>query len=163
MRRRQHLPSQWLFTDERLGDPVRAVARLPWGSGVILRHHGLEPAERRLLLRRLRRAAALRGITLVDEADGRVARVHDSGELRVALTRRIPLLFISSLHATRSHPGRVPIPRMRAAALARLAGARAFALGGMDERRFRAVKPLGFRGWGGIDAWIALRRAKHGR
>jgi thiamine-phosphate pyrophosphorylase len=47
---------------------------------------------------------------------------------------------------------------MRAAALVRLAGPTAIALGGMDERRFRGVRALGFQGWAGIDAWLAKTR-----
>jgi thiamine-phosphate pyrophosphorylase len=42
---------------------------------------------------------------------------------------------------------------MRAAALARLAGRKLVALGGMDERRFRRVERLGFVGWAGISAF----------
>ena len=155
MRSRQHLPNRWLFTDERLGDVIGIMGRLPRGTGVIFRHHGLAAAERRQLLRRLKRVATARGLTLIDEADGAVARVHNSRELRLALSRRTPLVFVSSLYPTRSHPERAPLSLMRAAALARLAGGRALALGGMDARRSRAVRRLGFAGWGGIDAWQA--------
>jgi thiamine-phosphate pyrophosphorylase len=47
---------------------------------------------------------------------------------------------------------------MRAAALVRLAGRNAIALGGMDARRFRLVRRLGFQGWAGIGAWLARIR-----
>lgn len=143
----------WLFTDDRIGDPVAIARRLPRGTGVVLRHHQLRPTERRSLYRRLQRVAASRGLRLVDEAGGEVARIHDGRELRRALGRRVPLIFVSALFPTRSHPGRPSLPRMRAATLARLTGGRALALGGMSGRRFRAVEALGFRGWGGIDAW----------
>jgi thiamine-phosphate pyrophosphorylase len=42
---------------------------------------------------------------------------------------------------------------MRAAALARLAGRRLIALGGMDARKFARIENLGFRGWAGISAF----------
>lgn len=157
MRRRQHLPSRWLFTDERLADPVALASRLPPGTGVVARHHGTAPASRRRMLRRLTRVAVARELTIVDEAEGGVARVHDSRELRKALSRRARLIFVSSLYPTRSHPGRRVLPRMRAAALARLAGRRGYALGGMNERRFAQVRALGFVGWGGIDAFASAK------
>jgi hypothetical protein len=42
---------------------------------------------------------------------------------------------------------------MRAATLARLAGRRAIALGGMDARRYANIAQLGFIGWAGILAF----------
>lgn len=155
MKPRQSLPQQWLVTDERMAeDPASVAARLPRGSGILFRHHGLAPRERRRLLRRLRRIAAARNLTLVDEASGLAARVHDSGEVRRARLAGARLLLVSPLFATRSHPGNRPLPRMRAAALARLAAGPVLALGGMNARRFARVKPLGFAGWAGIDAWL---------
>lgn len=145
MHRRQNLPRQWLFTDERMGDELwPALRRMPPGSGVVVRDPKLE--------KRIRRIARARGLLVLGEAE--VARVHNSAELRRALSRNAPLIFVSSLHPTRSHSGREPVPRMRAATLARLAGGRAFALGGMDAKRFAAVQRLGFAGWGAIDAWL---------
>ncbi len=154
MRPRQHLPSRWMFTDERLGKVLKLASRLPPHTGIVVRHHALAPAARRRLLRDLRRIAAQRRLQILDERDGWVARVHDSRELRRALLSRTELIFLSSLHPTRSHPGRPALPRMRAAALARLAGRRAYALGGMDTKRFAHVQALGFAGWGGVDAFV---------
>lgn len=86
--------------------------------------------------------------------EGRTAtRVHNLTELRRALLDRAPLILLSPIFATASHPDWVPIPRMRAAAYARLAKRRLIALGGMDERRFAHIAPLGFVGWAGISAW----------
>ena len=159
MRRRQPdagLPKKWLFADERLGEELwSTLERLPRGAGVVVRYHG--HPRRKDLLQQIRRIARKRGLILFDEAAGDVARVHGVAELRRALTRRVPLIFISALYPTRSHPDRLPLPRMRAATLARLASAPVFALGGMNARRFRAVKPLGFAGWGAIDAWLGGR------
>jgi thiamine-phosphate pyrophosphorylase len=84
------------------------------------------------------------------------ARVHNVRELRRALAARVPLILLSPIFATRSHPEWKPLPRMRAAALARLAGRRAIALGGMNRRRFKVIEKLGFIGWAGIDAWIRI-------
>jgi hypothetical protein len=42
---------------------------------------------------------------------------------------------------------------MRSAALARLAGRRAIALGGMNRERYAKIAPLGFIGWAGISAF----------
>ena len=103
----------------------------------------------------LQRIARRRGLILVDEAQGGAARVHDLREIRSARLRGADLLFVSPIFATRSHPEMQPLPRMRAAALARLAVGGAIALGWMNETRFRAVRELGFQGWAGIDAWTA--------
>lgn len=150
---RQSLPAVWLITDERLAELPRRLRALPRGSGVIVRHHGLAPAERRRLLREVRRIAAVRDLTVVDEASGAVARVHGAGELRRALLRRTPLILLSPMHETRSHPGWEPMPRMRAAALNRLSSGRLLALGGMNGKRFTRLRLLGFAGWAGIDAF----------
>lgn len=145
----------WLFTDPRLGpDLLGIVRRLPPGSGVVFRHHALGPAERRALLRRLRRLAAVRQLRIVDDVGGRIARVHSARELRRSLPGKPELLFLSPLFSTRSHPDWRPLGPMRAAALVRLAGRPVLALGGMDATRFARVEQLGFAGWGGIDAWV---------
>ena len=145
MKRRQTLPRQWLITDERLENPLRAVRRLPAGSGVLVR----DPR----LLRQIRRLAASRGITVVAESR-RIVRVHNAREIRDARLGGADLLLLSSLYPTRSHPHWRPLSRMRAAALVRLAKVPVIALGGMNERRFRSVQELGFAGWAGIDAWL---------
>jgi thiamine-phosphate pyrophosphorylase len=151
---RQSPPRQWLITDERMSNALLpAIMRLPRGSGILFRHHGLAAGERVRLLRRVRRLAAARGLTLVDEASGTAARVHCAAEIRDARLRGTQLLLLSPLFPTRSHPGRRPLSRMRAAALARLAGKPLIALGGMDWRRYQQVRQLGFDGWAGLDAW----------
>ena len=159
MRRFQNIPERWLITDERLGPDLAAVvARLPRGTGILFRHHRLAPAERRRHLAKLRRLAALRELMLVDEADGLSARVHDVREIRRARLGPATLLFLSPLFPTRTHPDMPTLPRMRAAALARLAGQPLVALGGMNRKRFRHVARLGFQGWAGIDAWAPRPR-----
>jgi len=146
--RRRHLPEAWLFADERLGERLWEVLnRLPRGSGVVITGSRKDGEA-------IRRIARRRGLMIAEERRGEAVRVHDMRELRRALGRGASILFISSLHPTRSHPGRRPLPLMRAATLARLTRGRAYALGGMDQKRFAAVRPLAFRGWGGIDAWL---------
>jgi thiamine-phosphate pyrophosphorylase len=93
------------------------------------------------------------GLRLAMEAQGDAARVHNLHELRSALLRQVPLILLSPIFPTRSHPDWQPIPRMRAAALARLANRRLLALGGMNAKRYARIAPLGFTGWAGISAF----------
>ena len=152
MERGQSLPRAWLITDERIGAGLaELMRRLPRGTGVILRSHG---AERR----RLMRIARSRALLVVEERRRSAARVHDAAEVRQARLAGAGVLLLSPIHPTRSHPERRPLPRMRAAALARLAGQPVIALGGMNARRFDRVRALGFSGWAGIDAWRAVGR-----
>lgn len=147
MTRRQTIPEQWLIADSRLGgDLWTVVGKLPRGSAVLVLRP-LRPVERR----RLRHLARLRSLTLISGAEA--ARVHNMRELRQAMGARVQSILISPIHETCSHPDWRPLPPMRAAALARLAGRKAIALGGMDGKRFARVAPLGFVGWAGIDAW----------
>jgi thiamine-phosphate pyrophosphorylase len=104
-------------------------------------------------LRDVRRAARMGRLSLVLDLPRAPLRVHSMRELRRALGKQSPLILISPLHPTSSHPGGKPLPRMRAATLARLAGRRAIALGGMDARRYAKIAPLGFIGWAGISAF----------
>lgn len=145
MHRRQTAPKQWLIVrgaDDREG--LAAARRLRSGSGVLLL--GRIPTRD---MRRLR----LRGLTIVQERPRIAARVHNVDELRRALLAGTPFILLSPLYPTASHPDWKPIPRMRAAAMARLAGRRLVALGGMDARKFARVKGLGFQGWAGISAF----------
>lgn len=145
---------QWLIADERLGgELLSAVRELPRGSGVLVLYRDLAKGRRARLLSQLIRLARSRGLVIADELGGEAARVHDLPELRRALQRRVPMILLSPMRPTRSHPDWEPIGRMRAAALTRLAGRRLYALGGMDEAEFRRIERLGFQGWAGIDAF----------
>jgi thiamine-phosphate pyrophosphorylase len=125
---------------------MRAILRhLPPDSGVLVLA-GNESAG-------FRRLASERKLTVVQEGTRRAARVHDIKELRRALLQRIPLILLSPIHPTATHPDWHPIPIMRAAALARLGGRRLVALGGMDARKFKRVERFGFQGWAGISAF----------
>ena len=148
MSRRQSIPEQWLIVDRppdaQLWSTIRGLVR---GSGILV-ISGLEPNQRRLL----RHLAGLHRLTVVDERQG-AARVHNAAELRKALLGRTPIILVSPIRETSTHPDWRPLPRMRAAALAQLANRRAIALGGMDARRYAKVAPLGFIGWAGISAF----------
>ena len=146
-RRQSRFPRQWVVVTGQAGSED-AARRVRPGTGVLV----LQGRSERQLAR-LRRFAAARGLSLVDESRDGARRVHDLRELRSAMLARSPMIFLSPIYPTGSHPGWRPIPRMRAAAMARLAGRSLFALGGMDERRFRRLERLGFRGWAGVSAF----------
>lgn len=147
--RQTRFPNQWLIAQAPFDATLfESAIKLRRGCGIIVIG---EPPPRTLA--RLRRLAAPRGLALALESRGEAIRVHDSAELRQALLGRAPLILLSPIYATNSHPDWRPLPRMRAAALARLGGRRLIALGGMDVRRFRRVERLGFQGWAGISAF----------
>jgi thiamine-phosphate pyrophosphorylase len=149
VKRRQTLPSEWLIVDRQpTAELWRCVRRLPRGTGILLLCELAAPARRRL-----RSLASARDLTVAEEAGGGAARVHNMRELRGAMLRRPPLVLLSPLYPTSSHPDWRPLPRMRAAALARLAKRKVFALGGMNRERYAKVVPLGFIGWAGISAF----------
>ena len=145
MLRRQTAPKQWLIlrgADDREG--LAAARRVSRGTGVLLLATLPSTETRRL---------RLRGLVVVQEQRRIAARVHGLRELRPALLDGTPLIFLSPIYPTSTHPDWKPIPRMRAAALARLAGRKLLALGGMDARKFARIRRLGFQGWGGVSAF----------
>lgn len=146
MRRRQTVPCQWLIVTDLLDWGIaRRVAR---GTGVLL----LKPL-RANDMRRLRHIARQRGLIVVLEGPRTAARAHNCAELRALLLGRTPMILLSPLFATDSHPDWKPLGRMRAAAFARLARGKLIALGGMDARKFARIRHLGFQGWAGISAF----------
>jgi thiamine-phosphate pyrophosphorylase len=149
MTRRQTVPEQWLIlASAPHGEDWSAIRRLPRGSGVLLLAE-LQANE----LRALRHISKLRHLRTATEDRRGAVRVHNVRELRRALFRRKPMILLSPIHETRSHQDWKPLPRMRASALARLAGREAIALGGMNARRYARIAPLGFVGWAGISAF----------
>ena len=143
--RQMSLPRRWFILEGAIGPETRAILRrLPRHAGVLV----LEKAS----LAEARRLTSSRNLVIAgDDA----ARVHNLRELRRALLRRTSLILLSPLYPTSSHPDWPALPRLRAAALARLGGRRLIALGGMDARKFKRVERLGFQGWAGISAWRA--------
>lgn len=149
MARRQSIPERWLIVADRLDRAgLEFLRRLPRGSGVLLLQPSNSPTARAL-----RTIAVGRDLTVAIEAPSTAGRVHSMRELTQARLRRTPLILISPVYPTPSHPNWEPLRRMRAAALARLAGRSPVALGGMNEKRFRSVQTLGFVAWAGIGAW----------
>ena len=152
------LPLLWLMTDERIGDRLwDAIARLPRGSGIVLRHHATPAGERMVLKRRIARLARRHGLLLVDEASPktapiRIGRAHSVREGLAARRAGAELVFVSPVYATRTHPGAPFLGPLRAATIARAVGLPAIALGGMNARRYRRLAGLGFVGWAAIDA-----------
>jgi len=154
---------EWLMTDERMGEALwAALRRLPPGAGVVFRHYATPPAERRALLRRVRRLAAARRLRLVvGRARGGHGRgpgaeswpAHDRRQATAGVRAGAGRFFVSPVFATRSHPAAMPVGAMRAARVARGLG-EVIALGGMDRRRWRRIARLGFDGWAAIDAWL---------
>lgn len=161
-----HLPRLWLFTDARLGDALfAAVAALPPGSGIVLRHDELAAGKRWRHARRLARTGHLLllagppalarrwgadGVHLRQPHAKRAAQahrlglivsmpVHNAREARAARRARADLAFVSPVHVTRSHPGAPALGQKAWLRLARLTGAQAVALGGMTAKRARAL------------------------
>lgn len=177
-RRQTALPRRWLMTDERSGNHLwTAIARLPHGdSGIVFRHYATAGEERKALARKVAEACRENGITLAVARDVSLAcavgadlahnpigdcplpfslSVHDLEEAERAPRNGASLVFISPVHATRSHPDRAPLGAERAVQLARAATVPAIALGGMNEAAFQALPEDAFHGWAGIDAWIS--------
>ena len=172
---RQPLPRLWLMTDERQGDRLlAAVGRLPpHRAGIVFRHYSLATAARRALFGRVRRIARRKRLLLLLAgpdatahawgADGshgrgpgrglRSAPAHDLREIRAAERAGAAFLFLSPVHATRSHPGARALGPAGFARLARQTRLPVIALGGMDAVEARAIERLGAYGWAGIDAW----------
>lgn len=168
MPRRQPLPRLWLMTDERQGDGLwEALERLPKGSGVVFRHYGLAPAERRKLFDRVLRVARRRRLLLLVAGKGlrgdgvhggrgggfRSASAHDLRELKSAERQGARLVFLSPAFATRSHPGARALGPVRFGLISGQARIPVIALGGVDARKARRLPHI--YGWAGIDAWIS--------
>lgn len=169
---RQPLPRLWLITDERQGDGLfDAIAGLPQGAGIVLRHYGLELVARRDLFDRVK-VAAPGPVLLAGPADQakawgadgshgrgrgaglRSAPVHDHAQIRAAERNGAALLFLSPVYPTRSHPEAHPLGLARFAWLARRTSLPVIALGGMNAARGRRLASFGAYGWAGIGAWV---------
>lgn len=170
--RRRHppIPRLWLMTDPRLDDRLwDALERLPRGSGVIFRHYALPLAERRALFAEILKVARRRGLVLVRAGDaamrgemgthGRRGRglltwpAHSRREAMEAIRAGADALFVSPAFPTRSHPGAPALGPTRFGILVRGLNVPVIALGGMDRRKARRLRPFGIHGWAAIDAW----------
>jgi len=175
------LPSSWLFTDERLGglhpaDPLwRAIAKLPRGGGIVFRHYGWPPQQRRQLqdaiaLVSRRRHLRLVGSRIAGAPDGvhrpafgrratarglKTASAHGARALAMAFREGADIVFLSPVFPTQSHPGAPALGPVRFGLMARGAAGPVLALGGMTPQRARRLQPLGAAGFGAIDFWTA--------
>ena len=170
------LPARWLLSDAR-GDAglEAALAKLPRGSGVVLRHYHLAEPERAARLAQLTRLARARGLVVVRSgamaearrrgADGaygpaaalarggtglRLVTVHSLREIARA-GRRADALLLSPVFATRSHPGGATLGVVRFRLLAARAKVPVIALGGINAR---AAQRLKWPRWAAIDAFL---------
>ncbi|MFM5924473.1 MAG: thiamine phosphate synthase [Novosphingobium sp.] len=174
---RQSLPNIWLISDARNDAALAEGLRdLPRGSGLVFRHYHLDDAARKarfaVLLGLSRNLGHL--AVLADHADRahawgadgvygppdklddrpallRLAAVHDAHEVLLANRAGVDAMFLSPVHATRSHPGAEPLGADRFHALAAQADSPVIALGGMNAARAAA---LGWPRWAGIDAFL---------
>lgn len=175
-------PREWLMTDERLGERMwDAIAALPQAAGIIFRHYRLTGEARLELGLRIAERARARdlllavagsvelaeklGAALIHNPDVRgqlpiSMAVHDEQQAALARSAGAALVFVGPVHPTRSHPGAAVLGPDGAAALARLTGCPAIALGGIDAERFARLDdahPGTFHGYAGIDCWLEKR------
>lgn len=164
------IPRLWLMTDPRLGERLwDALERLPRGSGVIFRHYQLPLPERRALFARIAKVARRRGLLLLRAGaepmrgemgtHGRRGRgpttwpVHSRREAIAAIRAGADALLVSPVFPTRSHPGAPVIGPVRFGLLIGGLDVPVIALGGMNPRNARRLRPMGIHGWAAIDAW----------
>ncbi|WP_448662733.1 thiamine phosphate synthase [Sphingomonas sp. CJ20] len=162
------------MTDERMGDALwNALERLPRGSGVVFRHYGLPPSERRAMFAKVARVARRRRLVLVRAGAAPLGRgaagahgnrparglhtapAHSRVEAIRAIRAGADALFVSPVFATRSHPGAAVLGRVRLGLMIRGLGVPVIALGGMNPARARSLHGLGVHGWAAIDAWTS--------
>ncbi|QDK34111.1 thiamine phosphate synthase [Sphingomonas sp. IC081] len=170
-------PDIWLVSDARNDATLEtALARLPRGSGLVLRHYHLPPAERRIRFAVLKRMARRFGHVIVLSGTAREARkwgadgaygaagnlthgpailrlvtVHSLRELARAHRARADMAVVSPVFATRSHPGGKTLGPTRFRLLAARAQVPVIALGGMTAHRARTLPA---RKWAAIQAFI---------
>jgi len=162
------------MTDERMGEALwPALECLPRGAGVVFRHYGLPPPERRMLYELVRRIARRRRLVLILaaspqraaawKADGvhgrsrrhasrpllRSAPAHDRRELLAA--RHADLVLVSPVFPTRSHPGAATLGPVRLGLMLGEDRRRIVALGGVTRRHGRSLRNLGIARWAAID------------
>lgn len=171
-RRHLALPRLWMLTDERQGEAMwAAIARLPRGAGVIVRHYSLPLPDRLEMARCIRsgrRFVAFAGTEQEAQRAGaqavygasrhrgglpRLYPVHNRAEIAAADRAGAARLLLSPVFPTRSHPHARTLGPRRFALLAHATRTPIIALGGMTSTRFRRLETLGAQGWAAIDAW----------
>ena len=170
-------PREWLMTDERIGERLwEAIDALPQGAGIVFRHYATPERQRVALAHRIAGICRERRHTLAVARDAALASVldaalvhnpdsdpgilptsraaHSAEEARSAVDACASLIFLAPLFPTRSHPDRKPLSRNVARQIVATCPVPVIALGGMNRARFEDIKPDGFYGWAGIDAWL---------
>ena len=127
-------PREWLMTDERIGDRLwEAMRRLPPGAGVVFRHYATSVDERTRLATAVAELCRQHGLTLAVARDVDLAQrlgaqlvhnpasdpgafpfsrsAHSLDEARIGWVAGAPLIFLSPLFPTRSHPGAEALAR----------------------------------------------------
>ncbi len=83
----------------------------------------------------------------------RTCAAHSRTDIIAARRAGLDAVFVSPVFATRSHPGKPALGRVRFGLMVRAAGVPVIALGGMNAQRARTLAPFGIHGWAAIDAW----------
>ena len=171
------LPREWLMTDERIGDRLwEAMEALPAGAGIVFRHYTLGGQDRAKLGSRVADFCRQRELALAVAGDVALARslgaalihnpvgetelipisrsAHSLEEAEEAWRSEARLIFLSPICLTRSHPGREALSESVAREIVAACPVPVIALGGMNRHLFQALRPVGFYGWAGIDAWL---------
>ncbi|MBV1885667.1 MAG: thiamine phosphate synthase [Parvibaculaceae bacterium] len=78
------------------------------------------------------------------------AAVHGPSASQAANRLKANLIFASPIYTTQSHPGASALGTVRLAQLVTNAHQEVFALGGMNDQRFRQLRHTGISGYGGI-------------
>jgi thiamine-phosphate pyrophosphorylase len=175
------IPSLYFFTDpQRTPDPIAIACRLPPGSAVVYRHFGA--SERRRVARRLAALCRDRSLVLLIGADPELAHscgadgvhwperllpVERGGEFRLvtgaahgatglgaAAAAGLDACVLGPVFPTASPSAQTPLGLFRASQLARRCPIPVIALGGVGERRARALLGRGFAGLAAVDALI---------
>lgn len=175
---RQPVAPIWLISDARNDAALAAIlARLPRGSGLVLRHYHLAPDERKARFAALKRLCRRHGHAIILSgppalarrwgADGaygapgllargpamaRLVTAHSLAELAQARRARAAAVLLSPVFPTRSHPGGQTLGPLRFRLLAARAGVPVIALGGMNTRKARR---LNWPRWAAIDGLCA--------
>lgn len=169
------------MTDERIGELLwQAIDALPRGGGVVFRHYTADSTDRIELARHVVRKCREKGLLLAVARDVGLAQklgaplvhnpdrdagglpfsrsAHSLAEARAAWESGAAMIFLSPVFPTRSHPDAEPMSEIEARAIVAASPIPVIALGGMNSARFEEVKPIGFYGWAGIDAWLNAER-----
>jgi thiamine-phosphate pyrophosphorylase len=177
----RRLPPLILMTDAvRLPDPEAAIACLPRGAAVILRHR--DAVERGRLARRLAAPCLRLGLTLIIAADARLAAAagglhlpehmlrhggrgwrawrrpgwlvtaaaHSPAAIRAAAGAGVDAVLLSPVFPTASHPGAAALGPLKFAAFVRRSPVPVYALGGVAAATAPRLAGSGAAGFAAI-------------